>query len=211
MKNFNFRPSYYHLKLLMKIRCSYLCLIFVFLGCQENQAHSKQEHNKAIARDLNSKAEELLHSNPDSALTLLDSALKFNSEDYMLYFNRGHVYIGKGNYMKAIEVYKQMLLRKPDFTQGIIFLGMLYNKTGQSELAKLEYLKAIANYDMKIKNAHSNQTEDNINRIFALFLLDSASAKPQLEKLVQEDPQSKFLNILNNSSKSQIINGFLSK
>lgn len=195
----------------MKIRCSALCLIFIFLGCQENQAHYKQEHNEAIARDLNSKAEELLHSNPDSALALLDSALKVNSEDYMLYFNKGHVFIGKGNYTKAIEVYKQMLLRKPDFIQGITFLGMLYDKTGQSELARLEYLKAIADYDKKLKNPHGNQTEDNINRIFALFLLDSASAKSQLEKLVQENPQSKFLKILNNSSKSQIINGFLSK
>jgi tetratricopeptide (TPR) repeat protein len=195
----------------VKIICIQLCLIFVFLGCQEHQTQYTQEHNEAMARGLLSKAEKLLHSNPDSALTLLDSALKFNSEDYMLYFNKGHVYIGKGNYLKAIEVYKQMLLKKPDFTQGITFLGMLYDKQGQSEVAKLQYLKAIANYDLKLKNTHNNQTEDNINRIFALFLLDSATAKPQLEILMQENPQSKFLKILNNSSKSQIINGFLSK
>src|SRR5437867_3737760 len=119
----------------MKIICGYLCLIFLILDCQEHQSHdnldTKKGLNQALATDLNNKAEELLNSNPDSALILLDSALKFDSENYILYFNKGHVYISKGEYLKTIGIYKKMLIRKPDFAQGVTFLGMLYEKTGR--------------------------------------------------------------------------------
>ncbi len=98
----------------MNIFCVLLSTTILLLGCHDHQALDNFATNKklkeSIATDLNNKAEELLDSNPDSSLTLLDSALKFNSDDYILYFNIGHVYIGKKEYLKTIDIYKQMLI-----------------------------------------------------------------------------------------------------
>ncbi len=197
----------------MKYICGQFCLIFLLFGCQDRQTQDtpdiKNGLNPSLSTELNNKAKELLHSNPDSALIFLDSALKFDSTDYILYFNKGHVFISKGEYLKTIDIYKLMLTKKPDFAQGITFLGMLYEKTGKSDSAKLEYSKAIHIYDARLKNSDSIQNEDKINRIFALYLLDSANAKPQLDNLTREIPENGFLKMLEKSSRFQIINGFL--
>ena len=197
----------------MKIFFVRLCLTFIFLGCQEHQTSDliemKRRHHESMAKELNNKAEEMLDSDPDSALTLLDSALKFNPDDYILYFNLGHVYISKKEYVKTIDIYKQMLIKKPDFTQGIIFLGMLYEKTGKPDTAKLQYQRAIDICNIHIKNSDNGQNQDKIHRIFALYLLDSATARPQLENLIKENPQNGILKILKKSTRLQVINGFL--
>lgn len=87
---------------------------------------------------------------------------------------------------------------------------MLYEKTGQPQVAKINYKKAISIYDRRLINQDSILNEDKVNRIFTLFLLDSASARPQLVHLLSENPQSELLKMLNKSSKAQIINGFFS-
>ena len=199
---------------MVKIIFVQLCLAVLILGCREHQTSDsfemKRKFNETMATELNNKAEELLDSNPDSALALLDSALKYNGEDYILYFNLGHVYISKKEYEKTIEVYKQMLLRKPDFVQGIIFFGMLYEKTGHPDSAKLQFQRAIDICDMRQKKSEKGQNQNQIDRVFALYFLDSASAKPQLEDLAKRYPENGLLKILKKSNRIQVINGFLS-
>src|SRR5688500_18651316 len=91
---------------------------------------AQENDNRQLAIKLNNKAVDLIHLDPDSALTLLDSAIMVDSQYVMAYNNKVTIHCQKGEYQIAIETIKKKLLLDPKQAESVLLLGMLYEKTG---------------------------------------------------------------------------------
>ena len=185
---------------------SYLPLfIFATFFTLECHAQDTTSYNTK-AKELNNKAVDLIISNPDSALVLLDSAIKIDEHFYAAYANKVNIYCSKGEYLKAIEVSKQGLNLKADFAESVTFLGMLYDKTNQPEKAIEQYLKAVQLYDSRLRKSGKYEKANKINRAVALLLLGNDEGQKEIDNLFATNPEDLTLQMLQNFNKRKYIN-----
>lgn len=182
-------------------------ITLMFLGCNPKAKINHEED----ARRLNNRATELIEVNPDSALLLLDAAIKLDSNMHITYFNKMTVYCNKGEYFKAIEVTNQGLQKKPDFAEGRTFLGMLYDKTGQHNKANGEYLKAFQTYSDRLQKGDNKNPANELNQAVTLLLLGKEEGKKKIEQLIAKNPSDESLQSFKNFDKSAYIDSIFKK
>ena len=178
------------------------CLLFIIvtISCQSKEHDIAQQ-----VLDLNSKACEIINMNPDSALILLDSAIKLDSKFSTAYFNEVIIYCNKAQYTKAIECNKNGLKSKPDLAESIMFMGLLYDKTKDTIRANIEYSKAIQLFNLRLKVSNKNSKANKINRAISLILLGNEKGREDLNKLLIENPDDSILKDLQKFGKAEYI------
>ena len=170
-----------------RVVSSFFCL-WLFSYAQAQQ----KEGSDPRVIELNIRATLLLYVNPDSALILLDSSIKIDSNFYSTYFTKVNAYCQKGSYLKAIETSHIGLRQKPEMVESILYLGMLYDKTLQPENAKAQYLKALQIIEKRFKKLDELSSDDKLNYVLLLLLLDREDAKKELEKIRRIDEDIDF-------------------
>ena len=170
---------------------------------------NSQTHNdfdkKAIA--LNNKAIEIMHSDPDSALRLLDKATNIDKNYYVAYNNKMSIYCSRGEYENAIKAAEQGLKVKPDLAESVTMLGMLYDYTGQPDKAKEHYQKAIDLYDNRIATSDKYKQANRLNRAHALLLVGKATeGQKEVRELLKENPDDFTIQMLVDFDKNKYLN-----
>ena len=146
---------------------------------------------------LNNRAVNIILTNPDSALILLDEATDIDSHYYVAYNNKVAIFCSKGNYSKAIEANTQALKAKPDLAEGFVFLGMLYDKTEQPDKAKEQYQKAIRLFYYHLSKSNEHEQAYRINKAIALLLMgQKTEGDKEVKNLLTEDSENIVLQRL---------------
>lgn len=160
---------------------------------------------EAIA--LNNQAIEIIHSDPDSALRLLDKATDIDKDYYVAYNNKVSVYCSKGDYDNAIKAAVQGLKVKPDLAEAVTMLGMLYDYTRQPDKAKEQYKKAIDLYDNRIATSDKDKQANRLNRAHALLLLgNETEGQKEVRELLKENPDDFTIQMLVDFNKNKYLN-----
>lgn len=150
-----------------------------------------EKKNKQEAIDLNNQAVKIMSENPDSALKLLDRAIEINKSDYLFHANKANIFIARKDYARAIISAEKAVETKPDLAESVLFLGMLYDKTKQTEKAKKQYEQAILLFDNRLKTHDKYEQSNRMNRAISLLLLGQVEqGKKELKKLLAENPDN---------------------
>lgn len=112
---------------------------------------------KEEARKLNNQAMDSLDINPDESMALTDSSLSLDSTNIAVYFNRVGIFMSKGDYPKALKELLSIEKYEPTNAEAIVFEGLLYEMTGNKEMANSKYNKGVEISQIRIKKMSSNQ------------------------------------------------------
>lgn len=180
-------------------------ILWLFAAC-----HSPKPSPKPI--DLNNRAASMMFSNPDSALLLLNLAIETDKFFYPACANKIQLFCTLGKYDSAIEANKKAIELKPELPEAYTFLGMLYDKTGQHELASDQYRHAIGLFDKNILKKDSTLTENRMNRACALLLSgNEQEGKKEVGELLLVDSGNAALQSLQMFDKDQYLDLFFKK
>jgi tetratricopeptide (TPR) repeat protein len=170
--------------------------------------NSKTEENydkEAIV--LNNRATEIMISNPDSALILLNKATDIDETYYVAHINKVNIYISNGNLDQAINSAKKGVKAKPDLSEAVTFLGMLFDFTGQTDKADEQYQKAIELYDNRLKTSDKDKQANRLNRAQTLLLLGNVTeGQKEVQQLLIENPDDFTIQMLVDFNKDRYLN-----
>jgi tetratricopeptide (TPR) repeat protein len=151
-----------------------------------------------------------MSTNRDSALTLLNKATDIDSNYYIAFGNKVSIYASTGDYKQAIVNSQQVLRIKPDLAEAVVFLGILYDKSGQIKEAKEQYNLAIRLFDKRLLVSDKNQKANKINRVLGLLLVgEQTKGMEEIKKLQNEYPNDLDLKALNDFDKGKHIDELL--
>jgi Tfp pilus assembly protein PilF len=171
-----------------------------------------EKKNRQEAIDLNNQAVKIMSENPDSALKLLDRAIEIDKSDYSFYSNKANIFIARKDYAKAISSAEKAVEAKPDLAESVLFLGMLYDKTNQTEKAKKQYEQAISLFDNRLKTQDKYEQSNRMNRAVSQLLLGQVEqGKKELKKLLAENPDDTTLQYLQDFDKEKYLNEIMGK
>ncbi len=184
----------------------------IFTGCL-----SKSKNNivkidpKAIA--LNNSAVKLMmwpqKDKLDSALVLLNKAIKIEPEYVIGYSNKIGVYIRQGNLNMALETARQLEKIQPENPQGIIGLGLLLERTGSIKEAQEKYQKALLIYEDELNHTDKNDKKYMfIQTNYAadlIFLGREEDAKKELYEILKKDSSYYPAKMLFTTSKKKLL------
>lgn len=169
------------------------------------QCKAQDNDNRQLAMRLNDQAIDLMHRNPDYSLLLLDSAIKVDSQFVMAYSNKVTILCQKGEYHKAVETLKKSLLLDSKRAEAILFLGMLYEKTGQINYANIEYLKAVDLFTVRLQKEDKFRSGNRLNRAIALILLGKDEGRRELNTIIDENPKDEILSEFRGLNRQELL------
>ncbi len=159
-------------------------------------SQTKTNYNQE-AIELSNRAAEIMLSNPDSALILLNKATKIDKTYYVAHNNKVNIYIARDDFDQAINSAEQGVYAKPDFAEAVTMLGMLYDYTSQTDKAKEQYLRAIEIYDSRLAKSNKNKKANRVNRAQTLLLLsNNTEGQKEVYKLNKEYPNDFTIQML---------------
>ena len=169
------------------------------------QCKAQDNDNRQLAMRLNDQAIDLMHRNPDYSLLLLDSAIKVDSQFVMAYSNKVTILCQKGEYHKAVETLNKSLLLDSKQAEAILFLGMLYEKTGQINYANIEYLKAVDLFTVRLQKEDKFRSGNRLNRAIALILLGKDEGRRELNTIIDENPKDEILSEFRGLNRQELL------
>jgi tetratricopeptide (TPR) repeat protein len=176
---------------------------FLTVSCN---SHSEKKYDKEVI-ELNNRAIELMISNPDSALIILDKATEIDETYYVAYSNKVNIYISNGNFDQAIHSAKKEVHAKPDLAEAVTMLGMLYDYTGQIDKAGEQYDKAIDLYNNRLTTSDKHKQANRLNRAHTLLLLGKgAEGQNEIQQLLKENPDDFAIQMLVDFDKDKYLN-----
>ncbi len=145
----------------------------------------------------------------NEALNYLNLAIALDRNFYDAYLNKSSTLRGLGKYQEAIIPLKELLRRK-NYPEGIFMLGLLYEKTGNEDLAKELYKKAVEAYEKRLKTPLAT-VRDEINKEYVLLFLEGKEKSLQrINQRLEEDPNNRDLKdskeIIEEFDKEKFIN-----
>lgn len=190
------------------MRQYYLILIQISFILGACNSQTIEFDKKAVL--LNEGAVNIMSTNRDSALTLLNKATDIDSNYYIAFGNKVSIYASTGDYKQAIVNSQQVLRIKPDLAEAVVFLGILYDKSGQIKEAKEQYNLAIRLFDKRLLVSDKNQKANKINRVLGLLLVgEQTKGMEEIKKLQNEYPNDLDLKALNDFDKGKHIDELL--
>jgi tetratricopeptide (TPR) repeat protein len=166
-----------------------------------------KENYKKEAIELNNRAIELMVSNSDSALLLLNKATVIDETYYVAHNNKVNIYISNGDFDQAIHSAKKGVKAKPDLVEAVTILGMLYDYTGQTDKANEQYQKAIDLYNIQLTISEKDKKENRLNRAHSFLLLgNKAEGQKELQQLLIENPDDFTIEMLVDFDKDRYLN-----
>lgn len=176
----------------MKHYFSLFSLITIFsIGCSQQTDNTKSEikYNKtAIA--LNNQATSFVLTNPDSALILLDSAIKIDPSYYLAYNNKAGIYTSQKRLKKALKELEMVIKVKPDLAEAYGAVGSLTHILGDSIKAREYYIKGLEIFNERIDSQTKPEfiNANRSNRAFLLLALGKEQeGKNELKDLAKID------------------------
>jgi tetratricopeptide (TPR) repeat protein len=170
----------------------------------------KTEYN-ARAIKLNNKAIELysyvggepvsIHDSLllDSALFLLNKAIKIDTQYYLAYANKAMI-LGKfKKYSEAIEVFDDIVKIRPYYAEGIANQGFLFEKIGNYNKAKEKYQESIKAYLLRMNNSYKINDKANIQADIAfmlLFIEGKDKALQLIDTIISLNPNNKVVKFM---------------
>lgn len=79
----------------------------------------------------------------DKALEAYNYAIAINPENTFALFNKANILSNLERYNEAMDVYREFVDEEPESLEGLTYLAECYDKTGNEEMAKKYYFKAI--------------------------------------------------------------------
>jgi Flp pilus assembly protein TadD len=146
------------------------------------------------ARALNDSAANLMTSQSDSALVLLDKALKIDSNYVIAYQNKVTIYVQKNNFDAAIKILRKLEITQPTNPELAFYLGFLLERTKHTEEANKYYQKAITLNKAKLDKTNpadslyqNTQLNYSGNLIYAHRV---AEGRKIVEEVLKKDPNN---------------------
>lgn len=158
------------------------------------------------AKNLNNKAIEILSGvsgepitsqdslHLESALTLLNKAIKIDTQYYLAYANKATILSKLKRYNEAIETLERIVKIRPDYAEGIANQGFLFEKIGDNNKATEKYKGAIAAYIRRLNNPYKIMKRVNVQVDIAFMLLFTESketATQAIDTIIARNPDSK--------------------
>lgn len=160
-----------------------------FFACSKKQRESFDQ--KAIEK--NNEAVQLLSlgiqdSNAFYALKLYDEAIGIDSTYYLAYAHKAQLLCQMGRYQDASMVLEEAIRVRPQFVEGIIVQGFLYEKLKDSNNADDKFNKAIAVLDERIAKGTYSLLNEQLLRAFVNLILDKKIGKQMLDEVISSNP-----------------------
>lgn len=206
----------------MKKITSYILLLLLLNGCDIEKRKSISERNiqdkeggvyKQLSETKKSSnpnySEEAIRLNNEAitfinkgdragyikATELCDSAISLDPTYYLAYANKAMALNSLNKHQESIQVLTHLVTDvKKDYAEGIVLLGMLYDKYGNDSIARKYYQEAVYWYDVRIQKEGS--IYDQINRAHVIYFLDSIKGLSIIDSLVNKYPNNQELHML---------------
>lgn len=125
------------------------------------------------------------------AISLLDKAISIDSTYYLAYANKATLLSCLNRMKESLAAMKAIIRIKPDYAEGYVYIGIIYEKLGLIDSAKINYNNAHVAYCQRIVN--TNLIEDKINSAFVLSLVDKEKGTKEMESLIENNPENETL------------------
>ena len=168
-----------------------LALAFLVSGCATNKAFREKE-----ARESRDRGERYLAANQTSkAMEQFFAALEIYPDDPILHYLLAIAYVDKRKFDEAESHLQEAIRLNPDYSDAYNYLGVLYFRRGEVDLAIASYQKALDNiYYMKPQDAHFNLGYAYLSR------KEYRKAALQLERAIELIPN--YVDAYNNLGKA---------
>ena len=146
-------------------RCIFILLL---LSCSDSR------YNKKAVKLYNEAQLAYQYRRYDDALIKYEDAIRLDHTFYLPHLGKKNLYIGRGEYEKALLELELVIRKSPDLAEGWLGAGVLQEKLGDTTQAIAYYKKAINLFQNKIKEDQRKLTDrqDSIEcNIFYLFLV----------------------------------------
>jgi len=128
-----------------------LSLFFLTVeGYKNSSANTFQTKYDPKAVELQKKAVETFNKiqigedkKIDSAISLLDQAIQIDPNYSLAYSTKSQFLVAQGELGQAAKVMENMLQRVPEFSEAIVYAGMIHTRLGNQTKAKYWYGKAL--------------------------------------------------------------------
>lgn len=185
-----------------------LCLLaIVAVSCIQQE---KKDAYNSQAVEMNTLAVEFMQKfKNDSALILSDQAIELDKTYYLPHVNKVKIYLSRNDFSKALSECKTSIDLKPDYAEGWVMAGILYDLKGDTKHALESYQKSIELYDMKIadRNEKHNIQSTRLNKAVSLVLIgQEKEGKQELNRLKSEYPEMKITDEFLKLSKKDYLN-----
>lgn len=185
-----------------------LCLLaIVAVSCIQQE---KKDAYNSQAVEMNTLAVEFMQKfKNDSALILSDQAIELDKTYYLPHVNKVKIYLSRNDFSKALSECKTSIDLKPDYAEGWVMAGILYDLKGDTKHALESYQKSIELYDMKIadRNEKHNIQSNRLNKAVSLVLIgQEKEGKQELNRLKSEYPEMKITEAFLKLSKKDYLN-----
>lgn len=176
---------------------------------KDSQLSSKQLFEKAI--DLQRKNGFFLSTSKDTQVyinsaELMEKAISLDSSNVNYRVNLAKVYFKLDSNEKALDVFNEILLIKPDYVEAVTSKGFILEKLGNITDAKKSYQKALKIYGLRTDKTYG----DYINMSFLVLLLEGKEeALKELSQVKNKFPDKDitvFKNQFENFDRKEFIN-----
>ena len=182
-------------------------LTIVAVSCIQQE---KKDAYNSQAVEMNTLAVEFMQKfKNDSALILSDQAIELDKTYYLPHVNKVKIYLSRNDFSKALSECKTSIDLKPDYAEGWVMAGILYDLKGDTKHALESYQKSIELYDMKIadRNEKHNIQSNRLNKAVSLVLIgQEKEGKQELNRLKSEYPEMKITEAFLKLSKKDYLN-----
>lgn len=185
----------------------------MFFACSEKpktKTNSGEFDAEAVA--LNKRAVVLMSANKlDSALILLDKAIKTDKTYFVAHTNKATLYINRADYNNARKELELALEINPDMPESWLMAGMLSERIGDTIKANKYYQKSVEAFDKTLSNSQENNkiVPTRMSRAMALILMGKEQeGREEMAKLKQENPQNMAIDELSKIDKKDFVKNF---
>jgi tetratricopeptide (TPR) repeat protein len=145
------------------------------------------EQNKQLKKDIENATEKIRLQDYDSALAILNMALRMDAKNVNLLYLSGVSYAKKKMFPEAKAALEQVIALTPDFVPAHFQLGVCYQQTDDKE-------KALAQYREVMRLDPAN-LDNYFNAVLILVALNQpAEALGYCDKLLQTRPDDPDVN-----------------
>ena len=186
-------------------------VVLLMASCSEKKINKSGKFDpEAIA--LNNRAVKMIREyKNDSALIILDKAIKADETYYMPHSNKVTVYVNKADYKNALKESLLAVEKKPDLAEGWSMAGMLSDKVGDTIKSKEYYQKSVELFDKLISDPQQKAklVRNRLNRALSMILMGKEEeGRKEMIKLKEENPNDLAVDEFSKVDRKEFINKF---
>lgn len=143
---------------------------------------------EAIA--LNNRAIEIMRSDPDNAVRLLDQAIAVEPAYDLAYGNKATILIQNKKYKEAEDCLEKLTALRPRAAESYVCQAFCLQRLGRSKEARSRLLYAISAYNLRLEDQPFHA---RLNRAMVIFLLGKERlAQRELNEAERRCPDSNY-------------------